>query len=286
MSSRAVPRIVFADMDGTFVATDKSVPVENMSLLDWLEGRGVPFVPCTGRPVSAVPAKVLAHPATRYAVGSNGSVIEDVKRGERLHVTTMEAGRVIALYERVRDLPATFDVFVNGEVLSERGRYDSMGSLDLDAPTLAMLRKVRKPCDLTVPQIVRRAGEVEKITCFWGSREVGEAIMAAAHEVGGLSAAQGHPKDVELQAQGVSKGSALRWLCGHLGIPTSAAVAFGDEDNDVSLLAAAGDGVAMANATPRTKEVADHLAPSNDEAGVARYLMGAELLGHLAPTEA
>jgi hydroxymethylpyrimidine pyrophosphatase-like HAD family hydrolase len=104
-----------------------------------------------------------------------------------------------------------------------------------------------------------------------------EVYRKAIREVGEFSSAHGHPKNFELQADGVSKGSALLWLCGHLGIRPSDAVAFGDEANDVSLLAAAGDGVAMANAIPQARAVANHTAPSNDDAGVASYVMA--LLG-------
>ena len=40
------------------------------------------------------------------------------------------------------------------------------------------------------------------------------------------------------------------------------------------MLEVAGDGVAMANASDVAAAAADHRAPSNDEDGVARYLMG------------
>jgi hydroxymethylpyrimidine pyrophosphatase-like HAD family hydrolase len=41
------------------------------------------------------------------------------------------------------------------------------------------------------------------------------------------------------------------------------------------MIRAAGDGVAMANATPEVLRLADHVTLSNDEAGVAHYLLDA-----------
>lgn len=264
--------IVFADMDGTFLADDKSVPYGNMRALDMLATRGIPFVPCTGRPVSAVPDELLQHGATRFAVGSNGAVVYDLVARQALHVASMDKCSVLRLYERVKDLHATFDVFADGEVYSERARYDSMGDLGIDEPSLAVLRRVRKPVDVLVPQLLDQVRRVEKVTCFWKNEADHDALAYHIDAVGGFSSAHGHPKNFELQAEGVSKGSALQWLCECLGVPTSEAVAFGDEANDLSMIEVAGMGVAMANATKEVLEAAKYACANNNQAGVGSFL--------------
>ena len=65
----------------------------------------------------------------------------------------------------------------------------------------------------------------------------------------------------------------FRALCAHLGIPLERAVAFGDERNDCSMLAAAGLGVAMGNAAPEAKAAARLVTGTNQEDGVARTLL-------------
>ena len=272
MNNAAGIAFVFADMDGTFLADDKSVPVQNMRMLNMLADLQIAFVPCTGRPVSAVPQELRDHRATCYAVGSNGAVIYDIRAQKALHVERMSKDKVLALYERVKHLHTTFDIFADGEVYSERARYEAMGSYGIDEPTLAVLRKVRKPVGLSVPQLVDRAQSVEKVTCFWQNTHDRDELARAIADIGGFSSAHGHPKNFELQAQGVSKGFALAWLCSHTGVPTSAAVAFGDEANDVPMIREAGCGVAMANAIPEVLEAAQAVTASNNEAGVARYL--------------
>ena len=54
--------------------------------------------------------------------------------------------------------------------------------------------------------------------------------------------------------------------------PPSAAVAFGDNLNDLEMIQAAGLGVAMGNAHADVKRAARIVAPSNDEEGVAAVL--------------
>lgn len=261
-------------MDDTFLARSKQVPKLNMHLLDELAKRGIPFVPCTGRPIRAVPHELLAHEATRYAVGANGAVVQDVAQGRRIHVVGIDKRVVLSLYERVQGIDTTFDVFADGEVFSERHRYDAMGSYGIDEPSLEVLRRVRKPVDLSVPQIVEQVGVIEKITCFWRASQDRDHLLAAIDCEKGLSRSSGHPRNFELQAVGVSKGSALVWLCAHLGIGVADAMAFGDAENDVSMVRAAGDGVAMANAIDSLRAVANHVTVDCDNAGVARYLLG------------
>ena len=72
--------------------------------------------------------------------------------------------------------------------------------------------------------------------------------------------------------RGISKGTGLIGLCHLLGIPTSAAVAFGDGMNDLEMIQAAGLGVAMGNAHDDLKRAARVVALCNDADGVAEVV--------------
>ena len=63
--------IVFSDMDGTLLTSDKQMSDATWAMLDELARRGVEFVPCTGRPLSGIFEPILAHPAVHYAVCAN-----------------------------------------------------------------------------------------------------------------------------------------------------------------------------------------------------------------------
>lgn len=70
----------------------------------------------------------------------------------------------------------------------------------------------------------------------------------------------------------VNKGSALKYLASYYGIRASEVMAIGDEDNDIPMLKFAGLGVAMGNAYPHVKEVADFITDTNDAHGVAKSI--------------
>ncbi|MBU1145419.1 MAG: Cof-type HAD-IIB family hydrolase [Firmicutes bacterium] len=69
-----------------------------------------------------------------------------------------------------------------------------------------------------------------------------------------------------------SKGDALKKLLVLLKLDKSETMAFGDEENDISLLKASGISVAMGNAKPFVKEIADVITLSNDLDGISEIM--------------
>jgi Cof subfamily protein (haloacid dehalogenase superfamily) len=84
-----------------------------------------------------------------------------------------------------------------------------------------------------------------------------------------MSFVQSAPWFYEGTIKGVSKLSALEHACDKLGIDRSEVMAFGDAQNDMSMLEFAGYGVAMGNACEELKEMADEVTLSNNEDGIA-----------------
>lgn len=77
---------------------------------------------------------------------------------------------------------------------------------------------------------------------------------------------------VELTPPGADKGSAVARLTESLGVDAAQVLAFGDNQNDLSLLEWAGHGVAMGNARAMVKDTADEVTGTNLEFGVAQVV--------------
>ncbi|WEV59877.1 HAD hydrolase family protein [Bifidobacterium sp. ESL0728] len=69
-----------------------------------------------------------------------------------------------------------------------------------------------------------------------------------------------------------TKRNAMNLACQHFDIPISDTIAFGDDLIDMDLLQHAGCGVAVANAKPEVKAIADDICPSNNDEGVAQWI--------------
>lgn len=78
---------------------------------------------------------------------------------------------------------------------------------------------------------------------------------------------------LELSPKNVTKKVGLQFLAQHYDIAQTDILAFGDEQNDAEMLEYAGVGVAMKNAAPWIKNIADDItAVDNDHDGLAHYL--------------
>ena len=81
------------------------------------------------------------------------------------------------------------------------------------------------------------------------------------------------PRYIELFPASSGKGIGLQWLCNYLHIPVSRSLAAGDELNDISMLEAAGVGIAMENAREAVKKTADIITQEdNDHDGLVPIL--------------
>jgi len=87
-----------------------------------------------------------------------------------------------------------------------------------------------------------------------------------------LSVVQTAPFYLEIIPKTINKGQGIRDICTSLGIRAEEVVAFGDAENDIPMLRAAGMGVAMGNAADAVKAAADYITASNNEDGIAAAL--------------
>lgn len=71
---------------------------------------------------------------------------------------------------------------------------------------------------------------------------------------------------------GITKENAIPAICKACHASVSDIIAFGDDYVDMGMLKSCGTGVAMGNAIPEVKEIADEITLSNEEDGVAVYL--------------
>ncbi|MBE6559370.1 MAG: HAD-IIB family hydrolase [Ruminococcaceae bacterium] len=69
-----------------------------------------------------------------------------------------------------------------------------------------------------------------------------------------------------------TKEAALVGVATHFGVTCDEIVAFGDDMADLGMLSVCGLGVAVANAIPEVKTIADVVCGSNEEDGVAHYI--------------
>lgn len=81
-----------------------------------------------------------------------------------------------------------------------------------------------------------------------------------------------HPKGIDILAKGGGKGPAVRAVLERYGLAREEIMAFGDGENDMSMMAEAGISVAMGNGTDAVKAMAGYVAGTVEEDGVSKAL--------------
>jgi Cof subfamily protein (haloacid dehalogenase superfamily) len=255
-------RLVASDIDGTLIRADRSLSPRTLEVIEALP---VPFVLVTGRPVRWLQQIYDQMPHPVPTVCANGAVIYDPIHDEILRADSLSVDLLLDVVKRLRE--AVPDVALAVEV--EDGRafwYEKAWPMRWDGEH-HKVRVLTAPEDLTsapaVKLLARSATHDPDDFLELVSRTLGDVAVPTRSSSSAL---------VEISAAGVTKAAGLAWLCERDGIDASEVIAFGDMPNDIPMLSWVGRGVAVGNAHPAVKAVADAVAPANDEDGVARYL--------------
>ena len=248
-------KILFLDLDGTLLNSSREVSPGNRAALEQALSLGHKVVINTGRPLhSAIIQndRLGFHQDGCYVVSFNGGMIYDAYREKLVysHCLPLDTAKAILTLCNSRNIHVqTYDREYCGRILMHYRVLPSFETgLQQDPPkVLAVSEEDRPALERLRQELLQR---FEDVDCFFSSKQL-----------------------LEIVPKGVHKGSALERLCRLLDIPVANSVAAGDEENDITMLRAAGVGCAMRNAVEAVKEAADYVTVhNNDEDGIAEIV--------------
>jgi len=256
-------RLIATDLDGTLLAPDGRLSNRTIATIAAAVAAGMQVVAATGRSFRTAEHRLRSAPEMQTIVCSNGALIYN------LHEDRIEQTRPIA-GDALRSLFGT----LRADIPELRFGWETVHGFGLE-PGFG-----RKPGDsehddslVAGPQTV---GEVaEAIKAFIAHPEVEQVELqrliapSLPPEINGATSGA---RFVEITAAGVDKGATVAGLAREWGIAPYEVLAIGDQMNDESLLRWAGTAVAMGNARPEIKELADFAAPPCAEDGAAQVI--------------
>jgi len=215
-------------------------------------GWGWAVIICTARPVRAMRLAVPAWFGDHYWAACNGAWVlrkeEILRRVEMSHERALYWIEALKQHEMHYFIEAGDSLYSDGEM-----RGDFVGACNgLDALGDGGVCKVLVN--------VRSEDEVARVRDLMPA-DCGFVVT----DSGGLA---------QIAHRDCDKLSAVEFVLEREGLGLDDVIAFGDDHNDMSLVAGSGCGVAMGNATDELKAVADHMALTNDEDGVGVFLEG------------
>lgn len=257
-------KLVALDIDGTLTNDEKKITPDTKNTLLTLQEQGVRIMLASARPAPGLAAvsKELKLPKHHGILMSyNGGRILDAADDTILSETHMELPKTKELLRFLEKLPVTV-------ILDDGTRFyvtDSHGYM------------VEYECWNNQMECT----EVENLADFLNFSPVKLLLSVKPEQISAvqetiraylspdLTVVRTAPFYLEIIPASINKGKGLLDVCGRLGIQPADTVAFGDSENDLPMLKAAGCGIAMENGEPTVKTAADMVTLSNNSDGIA-----------------
>lgn len=273
-------KLVALDLDGTLLGRDSTVASEERdAIVRAAKEKEIQFVICTGR--NYVEAEPFAHSAggVSWVITENGAQLRQLSDGKPVLSQPMTTEQCQFLLELCQEHDTEPSLYTQNRV------YYGDACVNF-------LEEFRKIHPVSIPPTSRQQYSyvesaktwrflVQHETIFkaiiYGDSAKVQALTEALRDSQELEAEPsvllgGALRNVEINRKGVTKGHALQVLAERLHLKRDEIMAFGDSDNDNSMLEYAGVSVAMGNAPAHMKAAADIVAPTNAEHGVAAVI--------------
>ncbi len=263
-------RCIALDLDRTTLDGDGYLPEENRKALEEVMEKGVQVVMASGRALSTLPAAIREMEGIRYAITSNGAAVYELHTGKCLKQYKMTEESVRRILTLTRNFPVTYEAFVEGEAYAPRAYVESPVQFGASVRAIPYIQGTRRPVEDIRAFICDHASVLDGMDVITGDRELKTRLWQLLNaEVRDVYITSSVAQLLEISYKDAGKHTGAAFLLDYLGLCREELAAFGDGDNDAELLAFAGIGIAMENASVKCKESADCITLSNEACGVA-----------------
>ncbi len=252
-------KYIALDLDGTLLTSDHQLDEVTKSYLIKLQQKGHKIILCSGRSYTGIKPladELLLEKFDGYIVAYNGGNAYRVKGDEKLFKTSFSIETVKDLYQMINNDAENFVTYGDGTINS------LIHNQRIEKSAFIMQAKMTKDIFVASPKVVLQ-DEVAKIDSIY------DQIKLKINEYNqNINVFRSVPHLIEITPKEANKGHGLEKLIEIEKLQEDNLIAFGDGENDLSMLKFATTGIAMGNAMENVKLVADHVTTTNDENGI------------------
>ena len=262
-------KLIALDLDGTTLNKEGKLGERNRRALQAAADRGVNIVIATGRPFCALPQEILDFAPVRYVLTSNGARIFDLHEGKSFYENCLQPHSVEAAVKLLEPTKYVLETFVEGVAYIEGWYYRQVEETRESFRAVDYILNTRLPQDDFYQFMLDHSSGIENINVNFEDISEKPAMKVKLEALPDVTITSSFDHNLEIGGSTTSKAEALRQMCRILEIDPSEMMAAGDSPNDMAMLQEAGLAVAVGNAKPEVKAIADFVAPDHDEDGVA-----------------
>ncbi|MGN1313509.1 MAG: Cof-type HAD-IIB family hydrolase [Lachnospiraceae bacterium] len=265
-------KVFFTDLDSTLLTKEKQVsPLTYDTLKHWTLA-GHKLVLCSGRALDSIAhvrESLQLHFPNMYLIGCNGGEIYDCEAGRLLQRVSLTRDTAVTAFAIAKEYGIHIQTYTDTHILTAA-----------EGPELIYYRRAVHTPYIITDNILEYLDK-EPCKCLAINLDDPERLERFRKQIQKqlgerLSVLYSNPYYIEMFPASSGKGSGLKWLCDYLQLPVKNSLAAGDEINDISMLEAAGLGIAMKNARDEVKKAADVItAEDNNHDGLVPFLLKA-----------
>lgn len=260
-------KMIALDLDGTLNNDQRIITRKTRDALIAVQNQGMIVVLASGRPASGLKYESDALELEKHhglLLAYNGGKIIDATTQEVIYQKTMPGDIARRLLKHLEAFPVT-PIVDDGQYIytTDKDGYRIRDESQNNKLELKIVNNIADDLGFCPVKILIAASNEVLVSEVQG-------ITAAFEEE--LSFILSAPFYLEATMKGISKAASLLTICDILHIKQEEVMAFGDAQNDISMIEFAGLGIAMGNACEELKAVADEITLSNNEDGIAHTL--------------
>jgi Cof subfamily protein (haloacid dehalogenase superfamily) len=270
------------DLDGTTLLPDTTLGERTCTCLRKLISKGMQIIISTGRAVEASEYYRSAIGAEGPMVFFNGAEVVDVPSGKTLYINLIGNDVIDHGTDIARSLGVHFHIYLPAGISPDTGKEDAgikYGTLltEKESPEAQMYYKHTNIAPV-IKDLKQTAALPDLKGCIKGmyiaDPSFHDEIRRRMYERFGdrVNVFRSLSNFLEVINKGVSKGEGLKIAMKHRELKPEEVIAFGDEENDLSMFSAAGFSAAPESAREKIREAADIIYGSNAEEGLAVFL--------------
>lgn len=263
-------RIIALDLDGTLLNSNKELTPGNFAALQKAADAGIEIVPTTGRFYGGMPEVIRKMPFVHYVITINGAAVYDVRKQQDIAKAEIPMQKAVEIMEYLDTLPVIYDCYMDNWGWMTRAMWEKAEEFAPNAHYMKMIKELRTPVPELKTRLKETGHDMQKIQFFVQDMKLhGELLQSLPMQFPTTAVSTSVSNNIEINDRHANKGEAIGKLAAYLGFDISETMSFGDGLNDLSMIKAAGIGVAMANACSEVLAAADEMTLDCDHDGVA-----------------
>ncbi|MEE0865890.1 MAG: Cof-type HAD-IIB family hydrolase [Clostridia bacterium] len=283
-------KLIAVDLDGTLLNSYGEVTDYSKKTIKKLIENGIKFIIASGRPIDSIKTIANEIGSDEYFIAGNGAIIYDMKKDKIIYEKYLSKSKVLEIIKMCEKNSIGYNVYTDKTILTTSLKYNVLYYYKEN-----LKKSEDKKTNIHIVddmyEYVENLKEVKflKITICDENKSVFNSILKKIKNIRGIDILdishmsrkvinQGTEEVAieyyytEITLSNVDKWTAIESLVEKLNIKKEEVIAIGDNMNDKKMIENAGLGIVMEGSTPAVTEVADEIAPSNNEDGVVKIL--------------